>query len=144
MYIVQPHRSLVERVEYAHFLKMLRNETCCGWRVGTKCKFFYRRICLACFFGPSTGPEIILFRRLWESWTRFNYHLVQEERPILIPASESLKKCILQHCQKVYPRDDDRDFVNLVALMVRFDINVMHRARRIARFIYSMKIELLF
>src|SRR6218665_62480 len=26
---------------------MLSDETCCGWRVGTKCKFFYRRICLA-------------------------------------------------------------------------------------------------
>src|SRR6218665_1142341 len=46
----QPHRTLVERVESAHFLKMLSDETCCGWRVGTKCigKFFYRRICLAC------------------------------------------------------------------------------------------------
>lgn len=72
------------------------------------------------------------------------YHLVQQEQPILIPASESVKTCILQHCQKVYPRDDHRDFVNLVALMVGFEINVMHRARRIARFIYSMKIELLF
>src|SRR6218665_2665762 len=27
---------------------MLSDETCCGWRVCTKCKFFYRRICLAC------------------------------------------------------------------------------------------------
>src|SRR6218665_138980 len=44
----QPHRNLVERVESGHFLKMLSDETCCGWRVGTKCKFFYRRICLAC------------------------------------------------------------------------------------------------
>src|SRR6218665_2331443 len=44
----RPHRNLVERVESAHFLKMLSDETCCGWRVGTKCKFFYRRICLAC------------------------------------------------------------------------------------------------
>src|SRR6218665_3833217 len=32
----QPHRTLVERVESAHFLKMLSDETCCGWRVGTK------------------------------------------------------------------------------------------------------------
>src|SRR6218665_3404402 len=45
---VQPHRTLVERVESAHFLKMLSDETCCGWRVGTKSKFFYHRICLAC------------------------------------------------------------------------------------------------
>src|SRR6218665_3439406 len=75
---------------------------------------------------------------------RLNYHLVQQEQPILIPASVSVKTCILQHCQKVYPRDDHRDFVNLVALMVGFEINVMHRARRIARFIYSMKIELMF
>ena len=43
---VQPHRTLVERVESAHFLKMLSDETRCGWRVGTKCKFSYRRICL--------------------------------------------------------------------------------------------------
>src|SRR6218665_6760 len=46
---VQSHRTLVERrVESAHFLKMLSDETCCGWRVGTKCQFFFRRICLAC------------------------------------------------------------------------------------------------
>src|SRR6218665_2339160 len=95
-------------------------------------------------FGPSTGPEIIFCRRLCEISTRLNYHLVQQEQPILIPASESVKTCILQHCQKVYPRDDHRDFVNHVALMVDFEINVMHRARRIARLIYSMKIELLF
>src|SRR6218665_3529882 len=44
----QPHRTPVERMEAAHFLKMLSDKTCCGWRVGTKCKFFYRRICLAC------------------------------------------------------------------------------------------------
>src|SRR6218665_1147251 len=44
----QPHRTLVERMESAHFLKMMSVETCCGWRVGTKFKFFYRRICLAC------------------------------------------------------------------------------------------------
>src|SRR6218665_62077 len=44
----RPHRNLVEQTEYAHFLKMLSDETCCGWHVGTKCKFFYRRICLAC------------------------------------------------------------------------------------------------
>src|SRR6218665_4005340 len=93
--------------------------------------------------GPSARPEIILFRILWESWTRLKYHLVQQEQPILLPASESVKTCIMQHCQKVYPRDDDRDFINVVALMVGFDINVMHRARWIARFMYSMKIELL-
>ena len=39
---VQPHRTLVERVESEHFFKMLSDETCCGWRVGTKSKFFYR------------------------------------------------------------------------------------------------------
>src|SRR6218665_80407 len=123
---------------------MLSDETCCGWRVGTKCKFFLSSNLFGVCFGPSTGPEIIFFRRLWESWTRLNYYLVQQEQPILIPASESVKTCILQHCQKVHPRDDHRDFVNLVALMVGFEINVMHRVRRIARFIYSVKTELLF
>src|SRR6218665_1680232 len=45
---VQPYQTLVERVESAHFLKMLSFETCCGWCVGTKCKFFYFRSFLAC------------------------------------------------------------------------------------------------
>src|SRR6218665_1630506 len=54
---VQPHRTLVERMEFAHFLKMLSHETSCGWRVGRKVrknlglyrpKFFYHQICLAC------------------------------------------------------------------------------------------------
>src|SRR6218665_1330947 len=87
--------------------------------------------------------DYILQEILWESWTRLSYHLAQEQ-PILIPASESVKTCILQHCQTVYPRDDHRDFVNLVALMDDFEIYVTHRARRIAWFIYSMKNELLF
>ena len=93
-------------------------------------------------FRPINWPVIIFFRRLWDNWTRLNYHLVQQEQPILIPASESVKTCILQHCQKVHPSDDHRDFVNL--MMVGFEISVMHRARRIARIIYSMKIELMF
>src|SRR6218665_2742858 len=124
---------------------MLSDETCCGWRVGTKCKFFLSSNWFGVCFGPSTGPEIIFFRRLWESWTRLNYYLVQQEQPISIPAAVSVKTCILQHSEKfILEMIRHRDFVNLVALMVGFEINVMHRARRIARFIYSMKIELLF
>src|SRR6218665_1096632 len=95
----QPHRTLVERVESAHFLKMLSDETCCGWRVGTKCKFFYRRICLACVLAHQ------LDQRLYSAGdcrrARLNYHLVQQEQLILIPASER-KTCILQHCLKFF------------------------------------------
>src|SRR6218665_2625657 len=119
------------------------DETCCGWRVGTKCKFFYRRICLACVSAHKLDQRLYSSADCGRARIGSIIYLVQQEQPILIPASESVKTCILQHCQKVYPKDDHRDFVNLVALMVGFEINVMHRARRIARFIYSMKTAVL-
>src|SRR6218665_1279517 len=30
----------------------------CGWRVGTKCKFFYRRICFACVSARQLDPRL--------------------------------------------------------------------------------------
>jgi len=57
----------------------------------------------------------------------------------------------LQHCEKEYPRDDYREFIHLAALMTGLDVKVtirkpgaLHRARWMAKAIYSMKIELLF
>src|SRR6218665_1685358 len=87
---------------------MLSNETRCGWRIGTKCKFFYRRICLACVSTHQLDQRLYSSGDCGRAETRLNYHLVQQELPIFIPASERVKTCILQHCQKVYPRDDDR------------------------------------
>ena len=61
-----------------------------------------------------------------------------------------MKTFILQHCQKDYPGEDYREFIQLAALIVGLDIKVtirkpagLHRARWMAKAIYSMKIELL-
>src|SRR6218665_2980956 len=92
----RPHRNLVERVESAHFLKMLLDEICCGWRVGTKGKFFYRRICLACVSAHQLDQRLYFSADCGRAriGSNLNYHLVQQEQPILIPASESVKTCI--------------------------------------------------
>src|SRR6218665_4005077 len=82
----RPHRNLVERVESAHFLKMLLDEICCGWRVGTKCKFFIVEFVWRVFRPINWTRDYILQEIV--GWTRLSYHLVQQEQPILIPASE--------------------------------------------------------
>src|SRR6218665_2321673 len=97
----QSHRTLVERVESAHFLEMLSDETCCGWHVGTKCKFLYRRICLACVSAHQLDQRLYSLgdcgragrgsNSIWFSTSSQYYYL-------------HLKTYIFQHCQKVYPR----------------------------------------
>ena len=105
---------------------------------------------LGACFGPSTEKESMFFRRFTERKTRLSHNQVQQGQPPLTYASEVAKKFILQHCKKYYPRDDHREFLNLEALMVGFDIHtlrkpdLMHPARWMAKAIYSMKIELLF
>src|SRR6218665_2460822 len=116
------------------------------WSLHTSCKCCRTKLVVDGALAPNVSSFIVEF--VWRvfrpiNWTRdyilqeivgeldyrLNYHLVQQEQPILIPASESVKTCVLEHWPKIYPRDDHRIFVNLVALMVGFEINVMHRAR---------------
>ena len=61
-------------------------------------------------FGPSSGPEIVVFNRFKERLTELNHRQVEQRQPPIISASESVKTFILQHCQKDYPGEDYREF----------------------------------
>ena len=104
-------------------------------------------------FGQSTGPEILFFKRFRENWSKLNHHEPKKQVVPIITASESLKTFIsdqLKIATKL-PRDDYRELLNLASLMIGLDIQftirkpgALHRARWMAKAIYSLKMELLF
>jgi len=65
--------------------------------------------------------------------------------------SECFGAFISQHCEQTYPRENYREFFNLAALSIGLDVTItirkfgaLHRARWMAKAIYSLKIQLLF
>jgi len=64
-------------------------------------------------FGPSSGPEILFFKRFREKWQDL-VHRQPKPRPTpLIPACEQLKISIAEKSEGYHPRDDNGDFFNL-------------------------------
>lgn len=102
-------------------------------------------------FGPSTGPEILFFKRFKDKWSNLVHHQPTATATPLISASDKLKDFIAEQLQLGHPRDDYKEFLQLAACMVGLDSSAalrrpgaLHRARWMAKAIYSMKIELLF
>jgi hypothetical protein len=100
-------------------------------------------------FGPSTGPEILFFKRFRDKWSELD-HTPKERQVPFITATSDLKAFIVEHLQMSYPRDDYREFLCLAASMVGIETKTairkpgaMHRARWMAKAIYSLKIEML-
>jgi hypothetical protein len=101
-------------------------------------------------FGPSSGPEILLFKRFKEKWVNLVQRRPKARAMPLIPASDKLKAFIHEQLQVRHPRDDYRELLLLAASMVGLTTSsairkpgAMHRARWMSKAIYSMKIELL-
>jgi hypothetical protein len=104
-----------------------------------------------CFGGPSTGPDILLFKCFREKWGKLNHRELQQRQSPLIQVDASLKLFIAEHLKKKHARDDYRECLTLAGLMVGLHLDgtlrkpgAFHRARWMAKAIYSMKIELLF
>jgi len=102
-------------------------------------------------FGPSTGPEILIFKRFRDKWSVLANHTPMVRQAPFIIVTDSLKAFIAEHSHFEYPRDDYREFICLAASMVGVETNTpirkpgaLHRARWMAKAIYSMKMELLF
>lgn len=102
-------------------------------------------------YGPSSGPEILPFKRFREKWGDINHEL--SNRVIatpLIAAPIRITEFINEQLGEAHPRNDYLEFLELAALMVGIE-NVhavrkpgaIHRARWMAKAIYSLKIELL-
>lgn len=101
--------------------------------------------------GPSTGPDILIFKRFREKWSKLDHHEPEKSQSPMISVDDSLKLFISEQLSKKQCRDDYCEFLNLAALMIgmKTDVTVrkpgaLHRARWMAKAIYSMKIELLF
>lgn len=103
-------------------------------------------------FGPSTGPDILLFKRFREGWSRLNHHELKSGEVPLIVATENVKSFIHEHLNLEHPRDDYRELLTLSAVAVGIQTQrtramkpgAIHRARWMAKAIYSLKMEILF
>lgn len=102
-------------------------------------------------FGPSTGPEILIFKRFRVSWSELMHYQPKPRPTPLIYASAELKEFIFEQLQLNHPRDDYKEFLQLAASIVGLNCSAtirkpgaLHRARWMAKAIYAMKIELLF
>ena len=101
-------------------------------------------------FGPSTGPEILIFKRFQDKWSKLNTRQYKPQKTPLITAPEALKNFILHQLSEKHPRDDYKELLLLAGLMTGIDVScsirkpgAMHHARWMAKAIYSLKIELL-
>jgi hypothetical protein len=102
-------------------------------------------------FGLSTGPEILLSKRFKEKWSNLIHRQPKPNVTPLITACDSLNAFIADQLHLGHSRDDYREFLQLAAGLVDLDVlttlrkpGALHRARWMAKAIYSMKIELLF
>ena len=64
-------------------------------------------------FGPSTGSEILFFKRLRAKWSDLNHHVPEPKAVALSPAREKLKQFIEEQLKLAHPRDDYLEFLQL-------------------------------
>ena len=76
-------------------------------------------------FGPSNGPEIKLFKRFKEDWQKLRTTTSQLQENPGILAKESLKNFISERLTKTHERDDYLELLQLAALMVGLEIEVI-------------------
>ncbi|ESN97854.1 hypothetical protein HELRODRAFT_177490 [Helobdella robusta] len=100
--------------------------------------------------GPSTGPEILFFKRFREKWTEMN-HTPEARSTSLIIVSDAIKAFIKCQLEVRHSRDDYLEFLLLAAQITGLQVDVairkpgaLHRAQWVAKAIYALKIELLF
>lgn len=105
------------------------------------------KVCL----GPSTGPDVLFFKRFRDKWSQLNNRELQVHEVPLIEAPDSLRQFIQDQITQQHPRDDYLELLQLAAFAVGLPSQTavrrpgaMHRARWMAKAIYSLKIELLF
>jgi len=76
------------------------------------------------FFGLSTGPEILLFKRFTEVWPNLVHRQPKPTVTPLISACDKLKAFIAEQLQLSHPRDDYQEFLQLAASLVGLDSSV--------------------
>ena len=102
-------------------------------------------------FGPSSGPEVIFFKRFRENWDKLPTHQPKLGTIPLISASDSLKSFITDQLTQKHSRNDFLELLQLAGYMVGLKIEAtvrrpgaVHRARWMAKALYTLKIKLLY
>src|ERR1700761_1611769 len=123
---------------------------CCGWYVDTTCLRYCFSDAFTTCFDSSCGPEIFLFKKFRDIWPQL-CHEPKLQQASRIPVSDAVKAFIVTQLDADHPRDDYRELINLSALLVEVVVGgnirkpkAIHRARWMAKAIYSKKMELLF
>ena len=129
--------------------RLLLDVLCYVWHVAITCLKCYYQMRLLCVL-PSTGPDILIFKRFREKWHAMVHHIPTDRSAPLITDHDDLKAFIEEHLKLDYPRDDYRELLCLAASMLGMQTNTqirkpgaLHRARWMAKAIYSLKMELL-
>ncbi|KAK0062604.1 deoxynucleoside triphosphate triphosphohydrolase SAMHD1 [Biomphalaria pfeifferi] len=98
--------------------------------------------------GPSTGPEIAIFKLLRDNWSKI-HHESKHIFPLIV-VSDTVKAFISKELQQKQLREDYRELIALAARAVGLDVSepirkpgAIHRARWMAKAIYSLKMQLL-
>ena len=98
--------------------------------------------------GPSTGPEIAIFKLLRDNWSKI-HHESKHIFPMIV-VSDTVKAFISKELQQKQLREDYRELIALAARAVGLDVSdpilkpgAIHRARWMAKAIYSLKMQLL-
>ena len=101
-------------------------------------------------FGPSTGPEVLIFKEFREKWSKLNHHEPLVQGTLLITAPDELKNFIRNKLREEHVCKDCKEFLHLAGLHIGMNIEcnirkpgAIHRARWMAKAIYSLKMELL-
>lgn len=101
-------------------------------------------------FGPSSGPEIALFKRFREMWDKLESRQPQMGTIPLIAVPDDVKLFISQQLAEKHSREDYLEFLQLAGIITGLQIEAVirrpgaiHRARWMAKALYTLKIELL-
>ena len=105
--------------------------------------------------GPSSGPDILLFKKFRESRSTLTHQQLSDveklQKTPKVAVSDSLKAFISHQLSETHAREDYKEFLILAGLLVGLSITAavrkpgaLHRARWMAKAIYSMKMELLY
>ncbi|KAK0063979.1 hypothetical protein Bpfe_006664 [Biomphalaria pfeifferi] len=104
--------------------------------------------CESQIIGPSTGPEIAIFKLLRDNWSKI-HHESKHIFPLIV-VSDTVKAFISKELQQKQLREDYRELSALAARAVGLDVSepirkpgAIHRARWMAKAIYSLKMQLL-
>ena len=88
------------------------------------CEILLSDIFFVCF-GPSSGPEIAMFKKFRQQWTTLaNHNVSTKPGEALIESSDSLKLFIENQLNKSHVRKDYLELLQLAGLAVGLDIKV--------------------